>query len=455
MKRFISFLCAGLLSVLLIVPASAAVQGTAIGFIINYNPPDNDHLIAANASYQSEYCYSNHNASFFMHFDSVDGTPFVLFHNGGGTYFAFSKVPTTVRSWRGPIGSSFDDGSTKYESILTVHDGDSWCYSTGSNLFYNNSGYPPFFNTDIPENLQPPLLEIKNPNWSRSQISTALDFFEPPSPQTDKKITIPIGYAAFLKASGTLTMRCTFPSNSALFSGTSGWWGETHQTIGSASALPDASFQFPVADALQIHWGRDTALSPLGILGTTKHAYSEHAAFSPWTVIYNPVYKSVSIGANANDPDSFNGPITVSGTIGEFRLYPLSSGLSSSGIIGDGSSDDFIDVMIYPETGEPVYTDPFGNVVSPPSAGGHTALPEAASNTSLIQRIVGILSDLVNRIEGIFSVAYQAISNLVGLAGPFVSKLSALYSWLPAPVLSALSSAMILAITIGVLKVFL
>lgn len=253
-----------------------------------------------------------------------------------------------------------------------------------------------------------------------SAISDFLSSYTPPVPVFNKNVTIPIGYAAFLKASGTLTMRCTFPSNSALFSGTSGWWGETHQTIGSSSALPDSNFQFPVADALQIVWARDSALSPLGILGTTKHAYSEHTAFSPWTVIYNPVYKNVSIGANANDRDSFNGPISVSGMIGEFRLYPLSSSLSSSGIVGDGSSDDYIDVTIDPETGEPVYTDPSGNVVHPPSAGGNTLLPEAASNTSLIQRIVGILNDLVQRIEGIFSVAYQAISSLVGLAGPLL-----------------------------------
>lgn len=91
--------------------------------------------------------------------------------------------------------------------------------------------------------------------------------------------------------------------------------------------------------------------------------------------------------------------------------------------------------------------DQTGEPGGPVTGGGNAISPQSTINQWL--------QNIANQIASFFSGAIGAVSTLVNAGSQFFSRVSGLYTWLPSQVYSVLVSALILVITIGVIKVFI
>lgn len=89
---------------------------------------------------------------------------------------------------------------------------------------------------------------------------------------------------------------------------------------------------------------------------------------------------------------------------------------------------------------------------------GNPVTPNAGGNTT-VNNFTGSVNDwlkhIAEEISSFFNGPINAIQTVAGAISQFASTLKALYIWLPGPVQSLLTSAIMLAITIGVIKVFI
>lgn len=167
-----------------------------------------------------------------------------------------------------------------------------------------------------------------------------------------------------------------------------------------------------------------------------------------YLVIVNPAYPN-------DNPDSItsnqasNGPIHISCAYCKgYTFVPLSS-YWNNGSISNESGSVRLDGEYDESTQSWVTTNPATGEPQNPVSGGMTDV-DAEHIT-----INDWLQNISHQIGSFFSGAIGAVSNLVGAGSDFINSLSSLYSWLPGPVYAVLSSALILVITIGVIKVFI
>lgn len=89
---------------------------------------------------------------------------------------------------------------------------------------------------------------------------------------------------------------------------------------------------------------------------------------------------------------------------------------------------------------------------------GNPVTPNAGGNTT-VNNFTGSVNDwlkhIAEEISSFFNGPINAIQTVAGAISQFSGTLKALYVWLPGPVQSLLTSAIMLAITIGVIKVFI
>lgn len=196
-----------------------------------------------------------------------------------------------------------------------------------------------------------------------------------------------------------------------------------------------------------IPWEQTGALSVLGL--SRNASYSGTVASSGYLCIVNPLYYS----GTANGPYEFmaNGSIEISvNSQSGFYVYPLDSQLRFTSGLGIGVDTTIIDTpydgQIDPDTGEIIWTDPEGGNQPPDLGGGNL---EPVSNT-IFDWLRNISQQFADFLKGPVNAVQVVVNSIREFMGSFVQ----LYSWLPTPVYQLITSALMIALTIGVIKIF-
>lgn len=290
-------------------------------------------------------------------------------------------------------------------------------------------------------------------------VNGYLSQYQPPAVPVKYRFAIPAGYVAYIKLDSfeeELRIDATMPKNSAVLGD---WWTNT-TTIREGASYPTSGQTFPNSNASRLNWIRNVT-GGTNLIGQTKSASYIYQPTSNMIEIYNPYHYDGRVAEPLSNPTLYVTCYDLSDN--GVRFYPLADDLTiQQGALGIGSSspDGYTDYIESantppenpPEDDSPVAVDSFkdqdDNPVTAPTPGGYNEPFETES-------ISDILQNFFNSFLGIFTEGHNAIRNLVENASQFVSRLSSLYSWLPPQVLGVLTSAIILAIIIGVLKVFL
>lgn len=306
---------------------------------------------------------------------------------------------------------------------------------------------------------------------SNADIASAFsEFLESQNtPGVPSKFIVPCGNVLYFKVDREqdVTFTAVMPVLSSLLGTPTGAWNSGIQ-YGPAASLPTSGTTFPILSQDPINFAK--TVSNQNLLGQTKNAIStKHCIAGQYYALYLPYHYGgwLALGSSHVYPDgSTSGGIvganvTVSGSFSEIKVFPLTEKANGDLLTGsvtlDSGSDDgfssYFDGEIS-ETGTVTWLDQNGDISSP-SVGGTSYVPEDVSTESIIDQIKNILSSIVSEIKNLFSFGYEAVNTLVGLMHDFVGVFKQLYEWLPTEVYSALVSAIIVAITIGVFKVFL
>lgn len=281
--------------------------------------------------------------------------------------------------------------------------------------------------------------------------------YVPPEPSSSYALdySLPPGNVAFVEltsASSEASFSTTMPVLSSLFGSS---WVNVTQKWGYSDTIPSFGSSVSTSSLTTFSW---TKVAPFNVLRQSKNGTQSFAisSGSRYLVVYNPLYFYVRDGGNGVESKFLdNGYINI-------RVNDVSSivvlSLTSTALIGPtATADDSIESTVTappvtqsidPDTGLPVWTDADGNPTSPPSVGSGNI---ASNGTTIFD----VLQNIANSIKDFFGGAVGAIQTLIAAGSAFVSSLVLLYSWLPGSVLSVLSSALVLVITIGVIKVFL
>lgn len=212
-------------------------------------------------------------------------------------------------------------------------------------------------------------------------------------------------------------------------------------TIPASFTVPNNSWDYP-------SWSGAGNASVLG----TYNRQSTQGDFAlsntdalKYVIITNPMYPNDN-NASANRLNS-DLNITID-KVNSYVIYSLQTGYVSGNLIGTNDGSQYIDYEFDDETGEWVGTNQDGDPASP-VWGGQNDFENTPTTVN------DWLENIAHQISSFFSGAIGAITTLSVAVKNFSSTLMALYVWLPSPVLSILSSAVMLAIVIGVIKVFI
>lgn len=196
-----------------------------------------------------------------------------------------------------------------------------------------------------------------------------------------------------------------------------------------------------------IPWQQDGALSVLGL--SRNASYQGTNASAGYLCIVNPLYYS----GTANGPYEFlsNGSIDISIDMQSgFVVYPLDSSLGFTSGLGINVDTSILDTPytgeVDLETGEIIWQDSSGGSTAPTTGGGNLV--------STSETIFDFLRNIADEISTFLKGPIQAIQTVVAAIRQFLSSFTQLYMWLPAPVYNLITSALMIALTIGVIKIF-
>lgn len=304
------------------------------------------------------------------------------------------------------------------------------------------------------------------PSFYYSSGSIEADFFRenvapvireyidnPPGPAVDPhdlSFSLPAGNVMFLELSSSTSSIDLFQEMgvlSSLFSTNGNWW-MPYDSYGFSNSLPSSSDRL---SGSSISWGKSGNTNFLG--QTTSASYS--LSFS------NPSSQYLWIqhlSASQDQYEEFSNPILIRASgILSYKVYPLDSGiisvdgqLSTGTIVGSGDS---FTGSYDPDTQSWVTTNDSTGQAGAPSVGGDNIGSSALGSGG--KTIFNFLQKIADDLSTFFRGAVGAVSTLVSSASDFFTSIGGLFSWLPSPVYSVLISALILAITIGVIKVFI
>lgn len=284
---------------------------------------------------------------------------------------------------------------------------------------------------------------IRNSEWTLfdsldDATNAFLSFAQGAEPQ-EFNISISPGYALFIDIHGLSGVQ------GSLSTTTSKAFASPHtsnQTLSYQNALPSGNVS-PQGNGISWQGNGNKDL-----FGRYK---SWSATLIPnnynYIAIYNPVHIDTYVDPEHED---FNGSISVhvNKAYSETTiLIPLNTELTGTGTVGTVTTEDQKPVVYDETTGTWIPTNQDGTPYTPSPYGDY--MP------STVNSIHDWLQNIANLISGFFNGAIGAVTTLVGAGSAFINQLVSLYSWLPAPVYAVLSSALILVITIGVIKVFI
>lgn len=255
--------------------------------------------------------------------------------------------------------------------------------------------------------------------------------------------SLPPGNVAYIEMGSSSGVKLTtdFP----FYSNT---WGTPFSKANSAYALVDSlpSVGSTVATGTLIPWSKSGKLNLLGQTSLGTFGPIGPIA-SRYVAIINPSYYDhvFLTGTYMQNPAIQIDAINVI----SIQVYPLQSdftfnddtGTVTTTIAGDPFIGD-----VDSDSGEISWTDPDGGT-SAPALGGNN-LPEAGN--SIFDTLRNIASDFSEFLKG----PATAIRVVVGAIRDFMGQFTQLYTWLPSPVYNLITSALMIALTIGVIKIF-
>lgn len=271
----------------------------------------------------------------------------------------------------------------------------------------------------------------------------------PPVESRGMTINLPAGNVAYIEVDNTYdqaSFAVTMPTASYAI-GTSPW-PESNQQYFFTSTLPSVGNFNP--QGTKINWLRNGKTTLAGITTQASASISGSASGS-YLCVVNPAY----YGGTANGPYEFLMNGTVSITVNGFvrvKIFQLESTLGlpadptdhSQLVVNTTVTGTDYEGEVDEDTGNIIWTDNEEPVIG----GGNLVTPSVSGFQSWLQ---GVLDSIIN----IFEPAHNAIQTLASAISNFAGWLYALYIWLPSPVLSVLTSAITLAIIVGVIKVFI
>lgn len=270
-------------------------------------------------------------------------------------------------------------------------------------------------------------------------------FDNPPSSSSTSSFqySLPPGNVAYIEmgSSSAIKLSMDFPELSNTF-------GTPFSKANSAYALVDSlpTVGSSVASGTVIPWVKSGRLNLIG--------QTSEASFGPvgpiasrYVAVINPSYYDhvLATGTYRQNP-----PIQIDAlNVLSIQVYPLQSaytfdndtGQVTTTIAGDAYVGD-----VDADTGDIYWTDPDGGS-SAPDLGGNN-LPEAGN--SIFDTLRNIASDFSEFLKGPVSAVRVVVSSI----REFMSSFTQLYTWLPSPVYNLITSALMIAITIGVIKIF-
>lgn len=367
--------------------------------------------------------------------------------NSSGDQFELIAIsPTSSDTYTMSYSGYFSGSGTNNYSLA---------YSVGDYYYHKNSPSRGYTST-----LTSPSTAFPQ-NTSMSTIASAFAEFLSSSGGdvgTASSFTLPRGNVLYFQVSTEQDVHFTSYmdtlSNIINFNAaTYGAWGDTGQRYGEAASLPTAGTVFPLLSQSPIAWQKDSSTN---ILGQTKVGLATmHCIVGQWYCFYNPNANHIE-GADPYNA-SPGASVVIEGAFSQIKVYPVNQKLSVvDGDLYSGSNDDFDSYYdgTIDQDGTVSWTNQDGNIEAP-AAGGQNFEDGPKSATSLLEGIRVTLETVVHELQTLFTFGYSAIQSLVGIMSDFVSVFSGLYTWLPAEVYSALMSAVVVAIVIGVFKVFL
>lgn len=242
------------------------------------------------------------------------------------------------------------------------------------------------------------------------------------------------------------TLKTTMPKKSSWSTGS---WASS-QCITYKTSLPDAGTEFPGLIE-PFKWDKD----PNGKYDAFNSTYdaiyqkTNEATISNYLMIYNPTYfgdSGIEVAATQNNSVY----ITIDKAI-SVHVYQLKTGIADGidGVVDISTSNgtSWTGIPDY-QTHEWDWTNDQTGQPEDPTYGGQNIISNSADNFS------SWLKNTLNTISEFFTSGHEAILSLTNAVGNFVGSLKSLYLWLPTPVYSLLTSAIMIAITIGVIKIF-
>lgn len=350
-----------------------------------------------------------------------------VFRVNGSYLYAVSRTMTRVY---GGLSSS-SSNTLAWPMAVSIPNHPGYYYGPESS---SSPSYFTSYNPDIPvystldEGLDAVVSYIEN---GPSQMGSVLQYSLPPGNAI--YIQVPQGASYTLK---TRMPESVLGSNH---------YPGNNQAITLVQSLPSGG-SAPTSPL--IPWQQDGALS---VLGLSRNAiYQGTNASAGYLCIVNPLYYS----GTANGPYEFlsNGSIDISvDTQTGFVVYPLDSSLGFTSGLGINVDTSILDYpytgVVDPDTGEIIWEDSNGGATAPTTGGGNLV--------STSETIFDFLRNIGDEISTFLKGPIRAIQVVVSAIRDFLSSFTQLYMWLPSPVYNLITSALMIALTIGVVKIFI
>lgn len=336
-----------------------------------------------------------------------------------------------------PTSGVFLASQTRNASYHIYNDGRYSNFSCNQNdtttgLYYSQYSSTSALNPDIPSY-----------SSLSSGLAAVLDYINNPNgPSNSLTYSLPAGNAIYIQVpqGASYTLKTRMPESVL---GSNHFPGN-NQVITLVQSLPTGG-SAPTSPL--IPWQQDGALSVLGL--SRNAVYEASSASSGYLCIVNPLYYS----GTANGPYEFlsNGSIDISVDMQTgFVVYPLDSSLGFTSGLGVNVDTTILDNPytgeIDPETGEIIWQDSDGGTTAPTTGGGNLV--------STSETIFDFLRNIGDEIATFLKGPIQAIQTVVSAIREFLGSFTQLYMWLPSPVYNLITSALMIALTIGVIKIF-
>lgn len=368
----------------------------------------------------------------------------------GGTYRVYQNVDTTVQlssfNGSGQVYLFHDSSTNRIKALLTSSDASGSVVFTGSYFSINSKSQ---YNSVWVSNSYQPVGQNQVlstiPSFASNQDAVNEFLSESPDMGTTSSFqySLPPGNVAYIEFGGSSAIKLTmdFPELSNSF-------GTPFHKANSAYSLVDSlpTVGSSVASGTIIPWEKSGRLNLIGQTSVGSFGPIGPIATRYISVINPSYYDHVLVtGTYRQNPSIQIEALNVL----SIHVFPLQSEFSFNNDTGQITTtiagDSYVgDVDL--ETGELNWTAPDGSSSAPPLGGNN--LPEAGN--SIFDTLRSIASDFSDFLKGPVSAIRVVVSSI----RDFLSSFTQLYIWLPSPVYNLITSALMIALTIGVVKIF-